>query len=645
MSMGPTDFGVELTSPPADLPTSVAQLSKLPGASFLVTPLAHPRYRRDHKRPRDEPMTRSDLVLNSAQWNKHVVGKISPWLQLDSPHAAIRRRSEEAFKEEVAWAQHLGLSFLLLPPPSPDGCANYARLVQWACLATQHIKLLIRVPIAAPGDDDDDGESHPTTAGGSASGGRAASAGEDRGPWACWDRLRTLCEQSASLGLALEVGLDLPDTDAELRRWCGEPVAMLLLPTSSFLLNKKGYPALPRKHQAVVQELMNYRPRVALCGREDGGRGPSDPEGIGAHLQYVQYLASKLPPLSEQARHEAPYYDYLQAPLQPLADNLESSTYETFEQDPVKYKQYQAAVRLALAERHTADGPPAIVMVLGAGRGPLVAASLAAAAEAARPVKVYALDKNANAVVTLRNRCRNEPLWAAHVTVVSGDMRHWDSPVCADIIVSELLGSWGDNELSPECLDGAMRYLKPGGISIPCEYVSTVAPLSSSRLWNEVRGMKDLKHFETTYVVKVHNAFQMAESKKVFTFDHPGEGWKDGWAANKPPPDNSRSACLSFDVPVGGRLHGFVGYFHATLYKDIIISTDPATESVGMFSWFPLYIPLRHPVLVHDGGTVSVQFWRHLSPGKVWYEWALLDPQASPIHNPNGRSATIGLTS
>jgi hypothetical protein len=33
--------------------------------------------------------------------------------------------------------------------------------------------------------------------------------------------------------------------------------------------------------------------------------------------------------------------------------------------------------------------------------------------------------------------------------------------------VSELLGSFGDNELSPECLDGAQRFLKPDGISIP----------------------------------------------------------------------------------------------------------------------------------------------------------------------------------
>ena len=47
--------------------------------------------------------------------------------------------------------------------------------------------------------------------------------------------------------------------------------------------------------------------------------------------------------------------------------------------------------------------------------------------------------------------------------------------------------SWGDNELSPECLDGAMRYLKPAGISIPADYTSFAAPLSSSKLWNEVR--------------------------------------------------------------------------------------------------------------------------------------------------------------
>lgn len=46
------------------------------------------------------------------------------------------------------------------------------------------------------------------------------------------------------------------------------------------------------------------------------------------------------------------------------------------------------------------------------------------------------------------------------MTIVSTDMRKWKAPEKADIIVSELLGSFGDNELSPECLDGAQIYLK-----------------------------------------------------------------------------------------------------------------------------------------------------------------------------------------
>lgn len=39
-------------------------------------------------------------------------------------------------------------------------------------------------------------------------------------------------------------------------------------------------------------------------------------------------------------------------------------------------------------------------MVVGAGRGPLVRASLAASEESGRKVRVYAVEKNPNAVVT-----------------------------------------------------------------------------------------------------------------------------------------------------------------------------------------------------------------------------------------------------
>ena len=59
-----------------------------------------------------------------------------------------------------------------------------------------------------------------------------------------------------------------------------------------------------------------------------------------------------------------------------------------------------------------------------------------------------------------RLHCLAEEEWGDRVTVVSCDMREWDAPEKADILVSELLGSFGDNELSPECLDGAQKFLK-----------------------------------------------------------------------------------------------------------------------------------------------------------------------------------------
>lgn len=66
-----------------------------------------------------------------------------------------------------------------------------------------------------------------------------------------------------------------------------------------------------------------------------------------------------------------------------------------------------------------------------------------------------------------------DEMWGDLVEVVSCDMRLWVAPEKADILVSELLGSFGDNELSPECLDGAQRFLK--GIRLLLAYLLYVS--------------------------------------------------------------------------------------------------------------------------------------------------------------------------
>lgn len=156
--------------------------------------------------------------------------------------------------------------------------------------------------------------------------------------------------------------------------------------------------------------------------------------------------------------------------------------------------------------------------------------------------------------------------------------------------MSELLGSFGDNELSPECVDGAQRFLKPDGVSIPQAYTSFIAPMTCSKLHNDCKAYKDLAHFETPYVVKLHRHFLAAAPLPVFTFEHPNRAHTV---------DNSRYIEIRFqrtqDDPAA-TIHGFAGYFDAQLYKDVHLSIFPPTHTPEMFSWFPIYFPLVNPV-------------------------------------------------
>ncbi len=87
-------------------------------------------------------------------------------------------------------------------------------------------------------------------------------------------------------------------------------------------------------------------------------------------------------------------------------------------------------------------------------------------------------------------------LWGDSVNVVASDMRDWTAPNKADIIVSELLGSFGCNELSPECLYGAQNLLKDDGISIPSKYTSYIAPVQSYKIYSEI---KRCREYEVSY--------------------------------------------------------------------------------------------------------------------------------------------------
>lgn len=81
------------------------------------------------------------------------------------------------------------------------------------------------------------------------------------------------------------------------------------------------------------------------------------------------------------------------------------------------------------------------------------------------------------------------------------------------------------------------------------------------------------------------------------------------------------------------------------------MSTVPGDESVGMYSWFPIFFPLSCKALrVYQGDEIAIGFKRRVGGGRVWYEWdALVCDSNSRIrldavaHNLQGKGSFIGL--
>ncbi|KAJ3022093.1 Protein arginine N-methyltransferase 5 [Thoreauomyces humboldtii] len=571
------------------------------------------------------------LQMTENSWASFIVGGIAAGGALESEDDPTRQKCEALVRQQIHWAAHLGLSAVMFTYPTDAfDCVNFPRVVSRSVGLLSYTQAWLRVSLKN---------------------GNGAEA------WRQWNLVRSLGEHNPKLSVALEIGSELPEIRT-LQQWFAEPVRCVILPTSSFMANSKGYPVLSKAHQEFLRKLMEQQTVQFVVSAEDREERLHPQGGLAAYEQYLQHLNRTRPALGIVDQFAHGYHDYLQSPLQPLMDNLESATYEVFEKDPIKYQEYERAMHRALSERVSevdAAATVTVLMVVGAGRGPIVQCALQAAKSANRRVKVYAVEKNPNAIVTLRNRKAQE--WGDAVEVVHCDMRYWEAPEKCDILVSELLGSFGDNELSPECLDGAQRFLKDSGISIPSDYTAYISPMSSTKLYNEVSAYKDLEHMETPYVVKFRSVHELAEPKPVWTFSHPDRVQQAELGSPNFNNHNTRTSTQRFQTSTDSLLHGISGYFEATLYKDVMISIHPQTHSPGMFSWFPIFFPLQTPIYLPAGSKVDLNFWRLCDARKVWYEWSatpvaedangvttqMLVGGASAIHNRDGRSSWIGL--
>lgn len=535
--------------------------------------------------------------------------------------------------------------------------------------------------------------------------------------WSFWNKLRFMSDQHSRLVAAIRLTAILP-CDKIIDKWLGEPVKMLVIPTNIFIINNSGFPILPKSHQVVVKKFMTLKGIEVIIRTtgDDTYRSSVDCNGAEQYRSYVNHLKKQVEE-ADKNRVDKPYstinsyQDYLQTPLQPLNDHLDANTYEVFERDPYKYNLYEFAVMDCIKDTIGADKTRKYNIILaGGGRGPIAQRIVHAVnLNNLENVRIIIIEKNPAACLTLKQRIamdwdrkksRNENgvlesvpkydekqnsdniperivklqknRYMPEFVLIESDMRCAVEKVLkiiperADLLVSELLGSFGCNELSPECLDSAQLMLKPDvGVSIPQSYTPFLAPVSTQKLFNELKTIgvssrvKDYQ-YEQGYVVQMQNYTKLAEAKGLWSFEHPDQDViknakqiynKDGNLVDIQLENdlnrNERYQTVKFKcrVPGGTSLHGFAGYFECVLYKNHLMSINPATHSFGMFSWFPIYYPLRPADIVQhvkEGDEIEVAFWRRAHQTHVWYEYCLLSPKISKIHNFDGWVHKIG---
>uniref|UniRef100_A0A915AKN3 Protein arginine N-methyltransferase n=1 Tax=Parascaris univalens TaxID=6257 RepID=A0A915AKN3_PARUN len=628
------------------------------GYSFLNYPIGG--MTRDQWRAKKNesppPINLPDWQLKPQLWSTYVIGRISSWIDCDSNEAWLADLSAVEIEKELAYMSFMPLRVLTLELKHRDSPRLASILTKWFWTQTMNFCIWVFVPT--------DENCLPVS-------GKV----DKRDIWAVWADFRTLCTNYSihRLAVGLRICPDLADEFLEpklYRRWNAEPLCSFWVDSSVFVHGAtQSDCVLTHAHYCLLSDLfVSMAQRALVCASST-----STTDYV--REMYVGVL-KRLVDLRIRQAHEASgdsgdnvlleylghpeYVDALQIPLQPLADNLDSGTYTTFEEDSVKYDKYREAIGYAIDELVDKLGHDhqIIVFLLGAGRGPLMQMIMDAEMNFNKKnrtrhdlleLKLVAVEKNVNAVVTLKYRNCTE--WGERVIVIESDMRELSSLVRSgeieqpDLIVSELLGSFGDNELSPECLDGVNDIIKKTTISIPKKYISYVAPIQSVRMHQKVLACMEGKYFDKglpsrgrlmpqkqpdgsyalpmskevspldeIYVVYLRSICPLDDPKPVFTFTHP----------NFERTPNTRQQVVHFEVDKQCELMGFAAYFEAQLYGSCWLSTHPVSHTKSM---------------------IDFHIERKVDEGGVWYEWfveykdmASGETKRTALQNQNGMS-------
>lgn len=284
--------------------------------------------------------------------------------------------------------------------------------------------------------------------------------------------------------------------------------------------------------------------------------------------------------------------------------------------DAVRMTAYQTAIQ-------TVVRPDDVVVDIGTGSGVLAFFALQAGAG-----RVYAIERQP--VIKAAARLAELNGFADRITFIRGISQNVELPEQADVVISEILGSFGIEENVCRFVpDIRERFLKPGGVLLPAWLELYLVPVEAPDVWgDELQRWSHLhgldfsavgqeKHM-TPHVADCSSARLLAEPARLVRYDFEQVTGAPEWY-------DFQATCTAAHA---GTMHGSVGYFKTGLASDVVLSTAP---DAPLTHWKQRFFALAEPVNVEPGDQIACRVKFRLN--HLWYWQAAVHRNGATIAN------------
>ena len=241
--------------------------------------------------------------------------------------------------------------------------------------------------------------------------------------------------------------------------------------------------------------------------------------------------------------------------------------------------------------------PGDVVVDIGAGVGMLGFWALEAGAR-----HVYAVERDRSLV--LARKAAEATGLADRVTFIEGYSTEIELPERADVMVADILETWGLNaRILSTTLDARERLLKPGARMLPRAMEPFVAPVSFPAGYERFVDIYRAAWTGIDYGALAHHAASVLHPLRPQDADLLAEGASLGRVDLAAHTDATFTGTVTVEVSRTATAHGLAGWFRAELTDDDEISTTPDIGTVG---YAMAYAPFETPLELVSGTPVAI---------------------------------------